>query len=86
MGVSCLHSHPQGQEGKGMLGDGSWSYWEQMGRDGGGDVGEAGGQPRGGGVVGLCEGGNWADPSSPRPLGSRANYLKVLLYILWSRL
>lgn len=35
MGVSCLHSLPQGQEGKGMLGDGSWSYWEQMGRDGG---------------------------------------------------
>lgn len=58
---------PQGRELKGMLGDGSWSYWEQMGRDG------IAGQGRGGGrrsASGWGGGGRKPDRPSPGPLGS----------------
>ena len=53
---------PAGREVKSMLGGGSQSYWEQMGRDGGG-AGPWGreGQPRG---------GRKPTRPLPRPLGS----------------
>lgn len=69
------------QEVKGTLGDVSWSYWEQMGRDGGRgrDVREEERQPRGGGVVGLCAGGDWTEPH-PDHWGPEPIIWKYLLH------